>query len=105
MATFSESQITDIAEILETNSDVLGYQLDLNAPIITESDKTKVLAKITEWATAGANFTAIEPKEANFGAKISPNSQKDQIRRQIAALTYTTELLNTGSSQGVVYPL
>lgn len=106
MATFSESQITDLCEILEINSDYLSQHLAYVAPLVTESDKTKILAKVTEWTTAGAKFTAIEPNVRNFGAKINPNNQKEQIRSQIASLIHAKDLLDNFSiSQGVVVPL
>jgi hypothetical protein len=106
MATFSESQVTDLCEILETDSDYLADHLEFYANQISEADKTKVLAKITEWETAGAKFTAIEPNVRNFGAKINPDNQKNQIRSQIASLLYAKHLLeNFSSSQGVVNPL
>ena len=101
MATFSEAQVTDLAEILETNSINLAERLNLYASSITESDKTKVLAKVATWqASAGDNFTSIRPKEANFGAEINPDKQKNQIKRQIAALILCDDLVSSGGMGG-----
>lgn len=103
MATFTDSQITDLCEILETNSDFLGQHLTYVGSLITETDKTKILLKVTEWVTAGAKFTDIEPKERNFGAKIRADRQKTQIRKQLAALLYATDIfggMTSGMSQG-----
>lgn len=106
MATFTASQVTDLCEILEVDSNFLTNHLSYHASIISDSDKTKVLSKIDEWATAGADFTAIEPNVRNFGAKINPDSQKNQIRSQIASLLHAKHLLEGfNSSEGVVNPL
>lgn len=85
MATFTESQITDLAEILGTNSDLLGAHLDYYESVITDSDKTKVLARVTEWQGADVGV-AIEPKERNFGVRIGANSTQSFIAQKIAAL-------------------
>lgn len=99
MATFTEAEISDLCEILECPSNYLAARLDFYASQITDSDKTKVLAKVDEWTTAGGNFTAIMPTEANFGAKINPNDAKAQIRRQIAQMIYCGDMVSSGGSQ------
>ena len=87
MATFTESQITDLAEILSTNSDVLGDHLETYASVISDSDKVRVLELVTEWqaiSTADMVVT-IEPKERNFGARIGAGATTSSIARRIAA--------------------
>ena len=88
MATFTEAQITDLAEILSTNSDVLDYHLDLYESVITESDKTRVLELVTEWqAVSTADMvTTIEPKDRNFGVRVSAGATTSSVARRIAAL-------------------
>ena len=88
MATFTEAQITDLAEILSTNSDVLDYHLDLYESVITESDKTRVLELVTEWqAVSTADMvTTIEPKDRNFGVRVSAGATTSSIAGRIARL-------------------
>mgnify|MGYP001378669319 CR=1 FL=1 len=88
MATFTESQISDLAEILCTNSDVLEDHLSYYAEQITESDKTKVLARVTEWQGLDGDFTRIHPRERNFGAEINPADRKGFLVRSIASLLH-----------------
>ena len=85
MATFTEAQITDLAEILSTNSDVLDYHLDLYESVITESDKTRVLELVTEWQSITGNpsvrFTG---NDANEGFNMSIGEYKSSLARKIA---------------------
>ena len=92
MATFSETQITDLAAILETNSDYLSNRLGTYREVITEADKAKVLGLMATWETAGNKFTSIEPNTANFGARINPGDRKDQIKKQIAGLLQCSDI-------------
>lgn len=87
MATFTESEITDLAEILSTNSDVLGYHLDLYESVISDSDKTRVLELVTEWQAVSTSdmVVTIEPKERNFGARIGAGATTTSIAKRIAA--------------------
>ena len=96
MATFSESQITDLAEIFDTNSETLADHLEFYASVITESDKTAVLARITDFQAVEDNDTSIEPNVRNFGARINSNSKRALIRKRIAALLSWT-LTGSGS--------
>lgn len=97
MAAFTDSQISDLCTILEVGSDVLGDRLTYYADLITDADKTKVVALIADWETAGAKFTSIVAKESNLGAQFDPNAQKQQLKRQIAALIYAQDLLMSGA--------
>lgn len=88
MSTFTESQITDLAEILGTNSDVLGDHLDYYASVISDSDKTRVLELATEWQAISTTdmVTTIEPKDRNFGVRVSGGAKINSITARIASL-------------------
>jgi hypothetical protein len=92
MATFTEDQITDLAEILGTNSDALGYHLDAYELVISDSDKTRVLELVTEWQaiSTGDMVTTIEPKERNFGARVGSGALSASLARRIATLLQWT---------------
>ncbi len=86
MSTFTAQQITDLAEILSTNSDVLGLHLDYYASVITDTDKTAVLGSVTEYQAIESNDVSIEPMEKNFGARIGAGDKRSLIRRRIESL-------------------
>lgn len=88
MATFTEAQITDLAEILSTNSDVLGDHLEYYASVISDTDKTRVLELVTEWQAVSTTdmVTTIEPKDRNFGVRVSGGAKINSIVARIAAL-------------------
>jgi hypothetical protein len=88
MATFSESEITDLAEILGTNSDALGYHLDAYELVISDSDKTRVLELVTEWQAISTTdmVTTIEPKERNFGTRVGGGSLASSLAFRIGSL-------------------
>lgn len=88
MATFTEAQVSDLAELLNSNSDEVGDHLEYYADIITESDKTKVLDHIASWQAASTNFTSIHPNVRNFGARINPGDLKGFYARTIANLLH-----------------
>lgn len=86
MATFSSSQITDLAEILGTSSEILGNHLDVYAEVISEDDKTRVLERVTDYQAVEDKTTSFEPVLKNFGAKKNPATQRSLIKQRIAAL-------------------
>ena len=86
MATFTAAQITDLADILGTNSDVLSLHLDFYAGIITDSDKTKVLARVTSYQALDDLHANFSPKESNEGLKLSASGQRNYYARKIANL-------------------
>lgn len=101
MATFTAQQVTDIAEVLCSNSLLVAERLTYIKDQITDTDKTKALALITEWQTASTDYTRVHPKEKNFGAEINPNDKKSSLVQRIANLLYCTDLLNaSGTGQG-----
>jgi hypothetical protein len=98
MATFTEEEVTDFCEILETNSDYLRGHLDYHAALITDSDKTKVLAYVTTWQTGSnsTDTTRIQAMDANFGANINPEDLRNILRKRIAALLHCKHLVGDG---------
>ena len=101
MATFDESQITDLSEILGTNSDVLGAHLEYYASVISDSDKTRVLELVTEWQTVSTTdmVTTIEPKDRNFGVRVSGGAKINSIVSRIAALLQFETLSGGGQTR------
>ena len=89
MATFTESQITDLAVILSTSSDELNAHLDLHGSLITESDKTVILAQVTRYTagtvSGGVWFEATESNEG-FNMGIPFNAGTRDPREIISAL-------------------
>lgn len=83
----SEANQLKVCQILNVTPSVLEYQLSLLADDFTSAVQTAVEAQITLWdAGASTNYTDIEPKEANFGAKISAGSARQAIAQRIAVL-------------------
>lgn len=86
MATFTEAQITDLAEILATDSDTLDAHLDFYAAEITDADKTRILERVTEWQAIENHFVSAEPNAANGGGRYSPESHRAALAVRIARL-------------------
>ena len=88
MATFTEAQITDLAEILSTNSSDLSYHLDAYEGVITDSDKTRVLELVTEWQALSTSdlVTTIEPNVRNFGVRMGAGATASNLVKRIGAL-------------------
>lgn len=85
MATFTESEITDLAEILGTNSDYLSAHLTYFASVISDSDKTRVLELVTEWqGITGNPSVRFVGNEANEGFNMSIGEYKANLATRIA---------------------
>lgn len=97
MATFSEAQITDLCRIFGVDSETLGYRLDIYAGVITESDKTAVLADITAFKAIEDDNIHVEAGPAGFRGRISPAEKRSLIKKRIAGLIHCTDLLNSSS--------
>lgn len=68
MATFTEAQVTSLAEIFETTSDVMSTHLTFRAGLITDSDKTAIVAQIARYTNATvAGRTWFKGTESNEG--------------------------------------
>jgi hypothetical protein len=102
MATFEEDEISDLAEIIGTNSDVLADRLTYYASVITDSDKTKVLARAAEWAAIDGDFVTAHPNQANGGGEYSPHAHRANIAQRIAKLLQCEDLLTTGGQTRLV---
>lgn len=88
MATFTSAQITDLARILGTNSEELGYKLDIYAGVITDDDKTAVLADITAFEAIEDDNVFVTAGPAGFQGSISPDKKRSLIKKRIAALLH-----------------
>jgi hypothetical protein len=86
MATFDESQVTSLAEIFGQTSDYMGQWLDVRASIITDADKTAILADITSYQAVEDDNVFVQPNVKNFGAEISPSQKRSLIKNRIGAL-------------------
>jgi hypothetical protein len=101
MATFTESQITDLADILETNSDVLSAHLTYHESLITDSDKTKVLSRMSEIQALDTNHSSFTPTESNEGLNLGASSNRIFLANKLAALLHWNQT-GTGHYQTVL---
>lgn len=92
--TLTESEKLKCAQILGVDYIKVNDQIfNLGDEWITPSVETEVRAQIARWdAGAGSNFVSVEPNTANFGARIDPELEKADIKRNIANLLYLTDL-------------
>lgn len=96
----SETQKLKLAQILAVDYITVNDQIfNLGATYITAAVETLLLEQIDRWdAGVGSDFVSIEPNTANYGAKIDPNMEKADIRRNIANLLYLTDLSGGGQT-------
>ena len=96
----TETQKLKLAQILGVDYIEVNDQIfNLGASYITPAVESLLLEQIDRWeAGAGSDFVAIEPNTANFGAKIDPNLEKADIRRNIANLLYLRDYSGTGQT-------
>ena len=94
---FTETEKLKIAKILGTNYVEVNDQIfNLGETWITATVETQVRAEITRWdAGAGTDFVSVEPNAANYGARIDPELEKEDIRRNIANLLYMSDYNKT----------
>ena len=92
--TLTESEKLKCAQILGVDYIKVNDQVfNLGDEWITASVETEIRAQIARWdAGAGSNFVSVEPNTANFGARIDPELEKADIKRNIANLLYLTDL-------------
>src|SRR6185312_15580465 len=86
MATFVESEVTDLARIFGRNSDYMGQYLSIRAGIITDSDKTAILADVTAYQSIEDDNVEVTGNIKNFGANVSADRKRSLIRNRIGAL-------------------
>lgn len=94
----TETQQLDIAEILSVEVWSIEDQIDALGSYASAAWETKVEAQITRWETVGIDFTAIEPKERNFGARINPEQAKADVRQHLATLFQRPDWLQRAGS-------
>jgi hypothetical protein len=93
----TETQKLKLAQILGTDYITVNDQIfNLGTAYITAEVETQLIAQITRWdAGAGTDFVSVEPNTANYGARINPDLEKADIKRNIANLLYLKDYLGT----------
>lgn len=94
----TEANKLDLAKILGVDYITVNDQItNLGTTYITAQVETNLLAEIARWnAGAGSDFVSIEPNTANYGARIDPSFEREDIRRNIANLLYLTDYTKGG---------
>jgi hypothetical protein len=89
----SESQKLKLAQILGVDYIEVNDQIfNLGPTWITSAVEDELQVQIDRWdAGVGTDFVSVEPNSSNFGARIDPNLEKADIRRNIANLLYLTD--------------
>ena len=98
MATFTDSEITDIAEIVGLTTDYLSNHLVYFASLIPDEAKTRALSRVADYQSVEDDVTEVHSNNANYGASISSSQKKAGIRDRICTLLYLTGI--AGSSGG-----
>lgn len=95
--TLTETEKLKCAQILGVDYIEVNDQVfNLGDQWITAAVETQIRAQITRWeAGAGTDFVSVEPNTANFGARIDPELEKNDIRRILANLLYLTDYAGT----------
>ena len=86
MATFTSAQTTDLARIFTSNSDVMGDHLTFFADVISDEDKTAILADITAYEAVEDDNVFVTAGPAGFQGSISPDKKRSLIKNRIAGL-------------------
>lgn len=95
----TESQQLTVAQIVQVPVTQVEYQISLLGDTYATADwETAVEAQLTRWTTAGVDFVSIEPKEKNFGAKINPENEKNDIRSNLAILFQRSDWANAAGT-------
>lgn len=86
----SEAQKLKLAQILGTDYIEVNDQIfNLGPSYITPEVENQLQEQIDRWDSGvGSDFVSVEPNTANFGARINPELEKADIRRNIANLLY-----------------
>lgn len=94
----TEVQKLKLAQILGVNYIEVNDQIfNLGSAWITPAVESLLLEQIDRWeAGVGSDFVSIEPNTANYGARIDPNIEKNDIRRKIANLLYLDDYMTGG---------
>lgn len=86
----TEANKLKLAQILGVDYIEVNDQIfNLGASYITPAVESLLLEQIDRWDSGvGSDFVSIEPNTANYGARIDPELEKADIRRNIANLLY-----------------
>lgn len=96
---FSATEKSSICKILGVARFWLNTHLASFATYISSDDEDAVRDELDRWdAGAGADFVAVEANNANFGAVIDPELERNDIRRNIRSILSISE--DTGTSGG-----
>lgn len=104
MPSLSETDKLKIAKILGVDYVTINDQIfNLGSAYVTDAVVTMVQAEITRWdAGVGSDFVNIEPNTANYGARINPDNEKADIRKNIATLLYLQDLIGSFNTVSLV---
>ncbi len=99
----SDTDKATVCQILGVVPSDLDYQLTLLSTSFTATIQTAVEDQIALWdGGAATNYTDIEPKEANFGARIKAGSARQAIRERIAVLLERPDWASGGATARLV---
>lgn len=73
----------------------------LGTTYVTAAVETKIRTELTRWDEGvGTDFVSIEPMGQNFGARIDPEKEKQDVKKRLASLLYFDELMASGANWG-----
>jgi hypothetical protein len=87
----TETQILTVAKILGVTFTEASFYCESEG--ITATVEVLIEDELARWETAGADFISIFPTEANFGAKTSPEFEKQDIRKNLAVLLGVPDMI------------
>lgn len=99
MATFSDQEVTNIAEIIGVNIVDLRFHVNYYASQITPEAYTRVIQRVTDFQAIEDDTTDVKPNLKNFGAEISADKKRSLIRQRIVTLLFLDELCGGGTSK------
>ena len=91
-----------IAKMFRSTPSLVAAHITSLGAAVTADLEADIRAELTRWGTASLVFESIEPKEANFGARIEAEAEKNDIRANVASLLewpYTAASAGMGSLQ------
>lgn len=78
--------MTDIARVFGASSDAMDYHLDLYANLITETDKTAVLADVDAHELIENDVEVVTAAAGGFKGNVSAFNKQAKIKKRIAGL-------------------
>lgn len=93
----TEANVIKVAQMIAQTPINVQAQLDYMGVKFTSAKQTEVERLIALWdAGAGTNYTYIEPNGQNYGARISPESAKTDIKDGIAYIMERPDWAGSG---------